>query len=201
VSRILDRRKFLKACTGVAGASVLARYRAIAAPEMRRTKIRDIKVMVLQGERTYTLIKVETDAGVYGIGEGYGSPGVGIKEGVLELRPYFIGKDPLDIETLYTGPTYRTDGSAHMLLRAMSGIEAALWDVSGKLLNLPVATLLGGQNEGRTGRLDRVQVRLPALAACNGQGARPVESPAHLEGTAGHPARLRELPRAAPGTR
>ena len=106
MSRILDRRTFLRACTGVAGASVLARYRAMAAPEMGRTKIRDIKVMVLQGERTYTLIKVETDAGVYGIGEGYGSPGVGIKEGVLELRPYFIGKDPLDIEALYTGPAY-----------------------------------------------------------------------------------------------
>ena len=87
MSRILDRRKFLQACTGVAGASVLARYRAMAAPETGRTKIRDIKVMVLQGERTYTLIKVETDAGVYGIGEGYGSPGVGIKEGVVELRP------------------------------------------------------------------------------------------------------------------
>ena len=47
MSRILDRRKFLQACTGVAGASVLARYRAMAAPETGRTKIRDIKVMVI----------------------------------------------------------------------------------------------------------------------------------------------------------
>src|ERR1035441_1563173 len=145
MSLMLDRRNFLKTCTGLAGASLLTRYRAIAAPEMGRTKIRDIKVMVMQGERTYTLIKVETDAGVYGIGEGYGSPGVGIKEGVLDMRPYFIGKDPLDIEALYTGQPFRTDGSAHMLLRAMSGIEPALWDVAGKILNRPASALLGGK--------------------------------------------------------
>ena len=90
--------------------------------------------MMLQGPRTYTLIKVLTDAGVYGIGEGYGSPGVGVKEGVFELRPYFIGKDPLEIDALYTGLGQRTDGSAHMLLRAVSGIEIALWDLAGKLV-------------------------------------------------------------------
>jgi L-alanine-DL-glutamate epimerase-like enolase superfamily enzyme len=149
MSSSVDRRIFMRMCAGVAGASTLARYRALAAPETGRTKIRDIKVMMLQGQRSYTLVKVETDAGVYGIGEGYGSPGVGIKEGVLELRPYFIGKDPLDIETLYIGPSFRTDGSAHMLMRSMSGIEAALWDVSGKILNMPVATLLGGRFRDR----------------------------------------------------
>ena len=117
----------------------------MAAPERGRVKITDIKVMMLQGPRTYTLIKVLTDAGIYGIGEGYGSPGVGIKEGVLELRPYFIGKDPLEIDALYTGLGTRTDGSAHMLLRAVSGIEIALWDLAGKILNVPVVTLLGGK--------------------------------------------------------
>lgn len=178
-TQAFDRRHFLKACAGLAGASVLTRYRAMAAPEMGRTKIRDIKVMVLQGPRTYTLIKVETDAGVYGIGEGYGSPGVGIKEGVLELRPSFIGKDPLDIEALYTGPPYRTDGSAHMLLRAMSGIEAALWDVAGKLLHVPASTLLGGRfrdrvrmyhDEGPRNMLDK--------ASCQDWAARMKAAPA-----------------------
>ena len=37
-------------------------------------KIRDIQTMVLQGPRTYTLVKVVSDAGVYGIGEAYGTP-------------------------------------------------------------------------------------------------------------------------------
>src|SRR5262249_16864654 len=67
------------------------------------------------------------------------------KEGILELRPYFIGKDPLDVEALYLGLGQRVDGSAHMLLRAVSGVEAAVWDLTGKILNVPVATLLGGK--------------------------------------------------------
>lgn len=119
------------------------------AAERTRARISDIRVMTLQGPRTYTLVKVLTDSGVYGIGEGYGSPGVGIKEGILELRPYFLGKDPLQIETLYNGLGNRTDGSAHMLLRAVSAIEMALWDVAGKLLGQPVTTLLGGRYRDR----------------------------------------------------
>src|SRR2546430_6963007 len=125
----LSRRRFLQ--TPSLGA--LGPLRALAAPERGRVKITDIRVMMLQGPSTYTLIKVLTDSGVYGIGEGYGSPGVGVKEGVLELRSYFIGKDPLEIDALYAGLGNRTDGSAHILLRAVSGIEIALWDLAGRL--------------------------------------------------------------------
>lgn len=155
-----SRRRFLH--TLAAGA--LGAFHTLAAPERGRVKITDIKVMMLQGPRTYTLVKVLTDSGVFGIGEGYGSPGVGVKEGVIELRPYFIGKDPLEIDALYTGLGQRTDGSAHMLLRAVSGIEMALWDLAGKLLGLPVVTLLGGKfrdrvrmyhDEGPRNMLDR----------------------------------------------
>jgi L-alanine-DL-glutamate epimerase-like enolase superfamily enzyme len=138
---MLTRRRFLQAVS----AAAIAPFDALAAPERGRVKITGIKVMMLQGPSTYTLIKVLTDSGVYGIGEGYGSPGVGVKEGVIELQPYFVGKDPLEIDALYTGLAQRTDGSAHMLLRAVSGIEIALWDLAGKLLGLPVVTLLGGK--------------------------------------------------------
>src|ERR1035438_7601909 len=87
--------------------------------------------MVLQGQRTYTLVKVVADNGVYGIGEAYGSPGVGVKEQVLSLKPWLVNKDPLEIDTLYTQmgehtanlSGTRTDGSAHALMRAVSGIE------------------------------------------------------------------------------
>jgi L-alanine-DL-glutamate epimerase-like enolase superfamily enzyme len=132
---LLSRRHFLGACLAA----------PLAALEARRAHITDIRVMTLQGPRTYTLVKVLTDAGVYGIGEGYGSPGVGIKPGVLELRPYFMGKDPLPIEALYNGLGDRTNGSANMLLRAVSAIEMALWDAAGKLLGQPAAVLLGGR--------------------------------------------------------
>jgi L-alanine-DL-glutamate epimerase-like enolase superfamily enzyme len=152
----LGRRHFLGA--------LAAAGNALAAPERGRARIADIRTMILQGPRTYTLVKVVTDAGVAGIGEGYGTPGVGIKAGVMELRPYFLGKDPLEIEALYNGLGNRIDGSANMLLRAVSAIEIALWDLAGKLLNQPVATLLGGayrdrvrvyRVEGPTNMLDR----------------------------------------------
>jgi L-alanine-DL-glutamate epimerase-like enolase superfamily enzyme len=146
---MLSRRRFLQTASAAAFAPALAPFHALAAPERGRVKITDIKAMVLQGPRTYTLIKVLTDSGLYGIGEGYGSPAVGVKEGVLELRSYFIGKDPLEIDALYTGLGQRTDGSAHMLLRAVSGVEIALWDLAGKILNVPVVTLLGGKFRDR----------------------------------------------------
>ena len=127
-----------------------------------------------------------TDVGAYGIGEGYGSPGVGVKAGVLELRPYFLGKDPLEIEALYNGLGNRIDGSADMLLRAVSAIEIALWDLAGKLLNQPVATLLGGRyrdrvrvyrDEGPSNMLDR--------ASCNEWADKMKSDPAGMDGVPG----------------
>ncbi len=143
------RRQFLTTSAGVAACAVLKAPPALAGPRRPKVKISDIKVMVVQGPRTYTLVKVETDASVFGIGEAYGSPGVGVKEGILELRRELIGKEPLGIETLYTGLGRRTDGSAHALMRAVAGIEIALWDLAGKLLDVPTATLLGGKYRDR----------------------------------------------------
>lgn len=142
----VSRRCFLQ---WAAGAPFLANYHAMAAPEKGRVKIRDVKTMILQGPRTYTLIKVETDAGIFGVGEAYGNPGAGVREQVLALKPDLIGKDPLEIDAIYTGLGQRTDGSAHALLRAVSGVEVALWDLAGKILGVPATTLLGGKFRDR----------------------------------------------------
>jgi L-alanine-DL-glutamate epimerase-like enolase superfamily enzyme len=150
-----SRREFLRSLGLLPGAALLAHYEALAAPEQEKTKIRDLQVMVLQGpSRNYTLVKVTSDAGLYGIGEAYGSPGVGVKEGVLALRPELMGKDPLGIDVLWTGLGRRTDGSAHMLLRSVSGIEIALWDLAGKTLGVPTTTLLGGRFRQRVRMYD-----------------------------------------------
>jgi L-alanine-DL-glutamate epimerase-like enolase superfamily enzyme len=150
-----SRREFLRGLGAVPLIpSFLESYVALAAREQKRVKIRDLQVMMLQGPgRTYTLVKITSDAGPYGIAEAYGSPGIGVKEQVLSLKPWLVGKDPLEIDKLYTqmgegSPSLsgtRTDGSAHNLLRAVSGIEMALWDLAGKLLDVPTSTLLGGR--------------------------------------------------------
>ncbi len=139
-----SRRTFL---TSLAGASIpawLAGYHRLSAADRNKVKITDIKTMMLQGPRTYTLVRIDTDAGVSGIAEAYGSPGLGVREAIQGVKEFFIGQDPLQIDALYTGYRY-TDGSAHAQQRAMSGIEMALWDLAGKLLNVPTHALLGGK--------------------------------------------------------
>jgi L-alanine-DL-glutamate epimerase-like enolase superfamily enzyme len=151
--RAWNRRSFLKGCVGITTAGWLTSFEALAATEKGQHKIRDVKVMMMQGGRTYTLVKIEADSGVYGIAEAYGSPGLGVKEQILGLREWLIGKDPLEIDVLYTklgerSPNLsgtRTDGSAHNLMRAASGIEMVLWDLAGKALGQPTAVLLGGR--------------------------------------------------------
>ncbi|MBC8167804.1 MAG: mandelate racemase/muconate lactonizing enzyme family protein [Bryobacteraceae bacterium] len=138
----MTRRTLLQS---LATAPFLSRYRALAAPDANKSKIRDIQTLVVQGPRTYTLIRVVADSGISGIGEAYGSPGAGVKEQVHVLKEELVGKDPLGIDVIYQGLGQRTDGSAHSLMRAVSGIEMALWDLAGKTLNQPVSTLLGGR--------------------------------------------------------
>ncbi len=141
------RRSFLKA-------AFLPSYYLLAAPDRGKVKITNVKPMIMQGpDRNYTFVKIETDAGIFGVGEAYGSPGVGVKEQVLALKPGLVGRDPLEIDVLYTymgaqGRSLsgsRTDGSAHGLMRAVSGVEMALWDLAGKILNVPTTKLLGGR--------------------------------------------------------
>ncbi len=126
----------------------------LAAAEKKQFKIRDLRTMTMQGpSRTYVLVKVVADDGLFGMAEAYGSPAVGVKEQILSMKPGLLGKDPLEIDVLYTHldahlkdlAGTRTDGSAHNLMRAASGIEMALWDLAGKALGVPTSTLLGGR--------------------------------------------------------
>ena len=138
-----------------------------AAAQAGRFKIRDVQVMMMSGGRTYTLVKITADNGVYGIGEAYGSPGIGVKEQILGLKPWLVGKDPLEIDVIFTQlgkgaaslSGTRTDGSAHNLLRAASGIDMALWDLAGKLLGEPTTTLLGGKFRDRVRVYDHAAPR------------------------------------------
>jgi L-alanine-DL-glutamate epimerase-like enolase superfamily enzyme len=150
-----SRRQFLRGVAAgpfVAAASPVAGHRSAA--QLKRPKISNVQAMMLQGPgRTYTLVRITTDSGHSGVAEAYGSPGVGVKEQVLSLKPWLVGKDPLEIDALYMQmgegtPSLsgtRTDGSAHNLMRAVSGIEMALWDLAGKILAVPTHTLLGGR--------------------------------------------------------
>ena len=118
----------------------------LAASERKKVKITDVKVMRLKmspGAHEMPLVKVETDAGVYGIGECHHDiTGLGAKDTVLNaFRTMLIGQDPFDIDKLTTQMAWRTSylGGYHgAAMHAVTGCEVALWDLTGKLLGLPV---------------------------------------------------------------
>jgi L-alanine-DL-glutamate epimerase-like enolase superfamily enzyme len=155
-----SRRSFLsKAAAAAAGTSAAPSLcRAAQAAERIRTTIKDVQTMTIGGpSRTYVYIRITTADGHAGVGEGYGTPGMGTAENVQALKPTLVGKDPLEIDKLYTYlgggarslEGSRTDGSAHNLMRAASAVEMALWDLAGNLLREPVSILMGGKFRNR----------------------------------------------------
>jgi galactonate dehydratase len=110
-------------------------------------KVTEIKTYVLESPgREYVFVKVLTDEGLHGWGEGT----LEMKQGtvvaaVRDLQGFVVGEDPTRIEYLWQR-MYRhgfwRGGVA--ILSAISAIEQALWDITGKAYGQPVYRLLGG---------------------------------------------------------
>ena len=118
-------------------------------------KITGIKTFMTHWmNRPRALIKVETDENLYGWGEAYNhGPDLAIKPVINYIFEMIKGEDPRRIEYLMLKlyQQFRFPPGS-IGLAAMSAIDHALWDISGKAAGLPVYMLLGG-----TAR-DRVQV-------------------------------------------
>ncbi len=142
----MDRRQLL-AQLGAVSCFALP-FQAQAQGLRKKVKITDVKVMIVRGPTwDWNLIKIETDAGVHGIGEAYWGPGV--KDMIVKrLKDDLIGEDPLNVVKLYTKCLFMNGGYgaiAGITVQAASGIEIALWDLAGKLIGVPVCDLLGGR--------------------------------------------------------
>ena len=73
----IHRRDFLRAGAAAAGGFLFSGAHSKAAAALRsKVKITDVKCMIVRGTWDWNLVKVETDAGLYGIGEAYWGPGV-----------------------------------------------------------------------------------------------------------------------------
>jgi L-alanine-DL-glutamate epimerase-like enolase superfamily enzyme len=134
------RREILRLALALPAGEWLARYQALSAPMRGTVKITAIKALNLDFQLDGCLVKVETDAGI----TGYGETGVDVataRARIPLLR--LIGADPLAIERHFLAMT----GAIHPyrpIIPLVSGIDIALWDVAGKILDLPVHRLLGG---------------------------------------------------------
>ena len=94
----------------------------------------------------YFIVKVETDEGIYGLGEvGIPNWGGAIAQAVGHLSEVVIGQDPWSTERLwqqmFRGGFFPAD---KVYCCAISAIDIALWDIKGKAAGLPVYKLLGG---------------------------------------------------------
>ncbi len=115
-------------------------------------KITDVKAYTMDAFRTnWTFIKVETDEGLYGWGEA----SLGTREKALEgcvedLKRMVVGRNPLEIEKMWF-EVYRDSywKGGPVFLSALSGIEIAMWDITGKYFNTPIYGLLGGKMRDR----------------------------------------------------
>jgi L-alanine-DL-glutamate epimerase-like enolase superfamily enzyme len=128
-------------------------------------KIVDVEPLVLRtgqpdtnradGTQDAFLVRIHTDEGIVGIGEGDTSPYAAAEMVAMApshsiargFRELLIGEDPLRVGPLWRrmfSATYHygRDGAG---LHVMSAIDMALWDILGKVANLPISLLLGGR--------------------------------------------------------
>ncbi|CDF79243.1 starvation sensing protein RspA [Formosa agariphila KMM 3901] len=112
-------------------------------------KIVDIKIFVSNPGRNFVTVKIETDEGVFGLGDSTLNGRELAVVAYLEehIRPCLIGRDPHKIEDiwqyLYKGCYWRR---GPITMTAIAGIDMALWDIKGKVAGLPVYELLGGKS-------------------------------------------------------
>jgi galactonate dehydratase len=117
--------------------------------------------------RNWVFVFIETDAGITGIGEATTEWHELAVVAMVEqhLGPALIGRDPTQIERLWQllqrGFWWR---GGVVAASALSGIDQALWDLTGKAYKLPVYRLLGGAVRDRVRCYARTDLGLPTHA-------------------------------------
>ncbi len=112
-------------------------------------KILGAKVIVCSPGRNFVTLKIETDEGIYGLGDATLNGRELAVVSYLEdhLVPCLIGRDPFQTEDIwhyfYRGAYWRR---GPVTMTAIAAIDMALWDIKGKALGVPVYNLLGGKS-------------------------------------------------------
>src|SRR5881409_2158925 len=109
-------------------------------------KITDLRVanVVKPGPSPCPIIRIDTDQGVYGLGE--------VRDGAsptyaLFLKSRLLGEDPLQLDKIFR--KIKQFGGHARQGGGVCGIEMALWDIAGKVYNVPIYQMLGGKFRDR----------------------------------------------------
>ena len=125
---------------------------AVSASKVKITGMKVFGVSLTpDSDRPFVFVKLETDAGVIGWGEGtLEGKAAAVMACVQDFRDFVIGADPMQVEhhwqSMYVQSFYR---AGPVMGSAISGIDQAMWDIRGKILGLPVYQLLGGPYDAR----------------------------------------------------
>jgi L-alanine-DL-glutamate epimerase-like enolase superfamily enzyme len=107
-------------------------------------RVTDMRAVTIASNYDYNIIRLDTNQGVYGLGEVRDG---GSKNTVLELKPYVVGRNPLDMQAIlrsirpFAGPGRQGGG--------WSAVNLALHDLCGKVYGVPAWRLLGDKRRDR----------------------------------------------------
>jgi galactonate dehydratase len=156
-TRSASRRAFLEAGVAAGALAFPGLLRLAEATERSATLSRptDLKITQIKcgyvrgGSRLF--VKIQTNQDIWGCGEGVDAT-TGTYELVRRFGRMLEGKSPLDVHRLYEEMRRAGvfgGGQSGMYVAALSAVETALWDLTGKALGLPVYQLLGGKFRDR----------------------------------------------------
>jgi L-alanine-DL-glutamate epimerase-like enolase superfamily enzyme len=107
-------------------------------------RITDLRVAVVASNYDYPIIRLDTNQGVYGLGEVRDA---GHAENVLQYKSILLGQNPCNVDMIFRA--IKPYGNHAREGGGVSGIEIALWDLIGKVYGVPCYQLLGGKYRDR----------------------------------------------------
>ncbi len=151
--RLMTRRTILKSSAALAGTALgplAAVAETTAAPGVNKLsspsdlKVTDMRACTVAANYDYPIIRIDTNQGVYGLGEVRDA---GVKGIALILKAHLLGKNPLQIDSIL-GEIRQFAGQGRMG-GGYSAVDMALHDIAGKVYGVPAWRLIGNKLRDR----------------------------------------------------